>query len=121
MRPSVTLPTGTVIGPPVSTTSAPRAMPSVVSMATARTRSSPRCCWTSQTRLALMFSSSSAPWLVARSTMIAELISGSLSGKTASMTTPWISSIRPTLRSPPPFSDACCSVSFCVLGAGFHS
>ena len=29
---------------------------------------------------------------------IAELISGSLSGKTASMTTPWISSIRPTLR-----------------------
>ncbi len=27
---------------------------------------------------------------------IAELISGSLSGKTASMTTPWISSIRPT-------------------------
>ena len=49
MRPSVMLPTGTVIGPPVSMTSMPRARPSVVSMATARTRSSPRCCWTSQT------------------------------------------------------------------------
>ena len=33
-----------------------------------------------------------------RSTLSAVLISGSLSGKTASMTTPWISSIRPTLR-----------------------
>ena len=68
MRPSVTSPTGTVIGPPVSMTSVPRARPSVVSMATARTRSSPRCCWTSQTRLALTFSSSSEPWLVERST-----------------------------------------------------
>ena len=48
MRPSVTSPTGTVIGPPVSTTSMPRARPSVVSIATARTRSSPRCCCTSQ-------------------------------------------------------------------------
>ena len=49
MRPSVSSPTGTVIGPPVSMTSAPRARPSVVSIATARTRSSPRCCCTSQT------------------------------------------------------------------------
>ena len=32
MRPSVTSPTGTVIGPPVSTTSMPRARPSVASM-----------------------------------------------------------------------------------------
>src|SRR3954452_6850189 len=87
MRPSVTSPTGTVIGPPVSTTSVPRARPSVVSMATARTRSSPRCCWTSQTRIP------SSP----RSIVIAELIWGSSSGKTASMTTPWISSIRPLL------------------------
>ena len=31
-------------------TSTPRARPSVVSIATARTRSSPRCCWTSQVR-----------------------------------------------------------------------
>ena len=65
MRPRVTLPTGTVIGPPVSTTSMPRARPSVVSMATARTRSSPRCCWTSQiSRVAMppeIFSSSSEP------------------------------------------------------------
>src|SRR5215218_8551017 len=101
MRPSVTFPTGTVIGPPVSKTSMPRARPSVVSMATARTRSSPRCCWTSHTstdRPELMPSASSG--LESRSMTIAELISGSLSGKTASVTTPWISSIRPTLRSP---------------------
>ena len=49
IRPSVTRPTGTVIGAPVSITSVPRERPSVVSIATARTRSSPRCCWTSQT------------------------------------------------------------------------
>src|SRR5215207_9294585 len=86
MRPSVARPTGTVIGPPVSSTSMPRASPSVESIATARTRSSPRCCWTSQTRIP------SSP----RSIVIAKLISGSCSGKTASMTTPWISSMRPT-------------------------
>ena len=70
MRPSVARPTGTVIGPPVSITSVPRARPSVLSIATARTRSSPRCCWTSQTRSALMFGS----WFSAslRLTMIAE-------------------------------------------------
>ena len=51
MRPSVFSPTGTVIGPPVSRISVPRLRPSVASMATARTRSSPRCCWTSQTSL----------------------------------------------------------------------
>src|SRR5919199_46075 len=45
IRPRVGSPTGTVIGPPVSTTSVPRASPSVVSIATARTRSSPRWCW----------------------------------------------------------------------------
>ena len=42
-------PTGTEIGAPVSTTSVPRARPSVESIATARTRSSPRCCCTSAT------------------------------------------------------------------------
>jgi hypothetical protein len=36
-----------VIGPPVSIASTPRASPSVVSIATARTRSSPKCCCTS--------------------------------------------------------------------------
>ena len=49
-RPSVTSPTGTEIGAPVSITSVPRAMPSVASIATARTRSSPRCCCTSAIR-----------------------------------------------------------------------
>ena len=52
MRPSVSFPTGTVIGPPVSRTSVPRARPSVASIATARTRSSPRCCCTSSTSVA---------------------------------------------------------------------
>jgi hypothetical protein len=51
MRPSVASPTGTVIGPPVSTTSSPRARPSVASMAIARTRPSPTCCCTSATSL----------------------------------------------------------------------
>src|SRR5205807_2452856 len=94
---SVSRPTGTVIGPPESITSTPRARPSVVSIATARTRSSPRCCWTSQTRTSATpteISSSSAIAAV-RLMWRAWLISGSRSGNTASMTTPWISSIRP--------------------------
>jgi hypothetical protein len=61
MRPRVTSPTGTVIGPPVSMTLSPRWTPSVASMATARRRSSPRCCCTSQTRR--VFSPSSLPRL----------------------------------------------------------
>ena len=98
MRPSVMSPTGTLIGPPVSMTSMPRERPSVESMATARTRSSPRCCCTSQTStlLALPAIPSASSPVDSWATVIAELISGSLSGKTASMTTPWISSIRPT-------------------------
>ena len=48
-RPSVTSPTGTEIGPPVSRTAVPRARPSVVVIATERTQLLPRCCWTSQT------------------------------------------------------------------------
>ena len=50
MRPSVSSPTGTAIGWPVSVTSWPRTRPSVVSMATVRTEFSPRCCATSSTR-----------------------------------------------------------------------
>ena len=101
---------GTVIGPPVSTTSTPRARPSVLSMATARRRSSPRCCCTSRTR-------SSWP---SRATVSALLISGRFSGNTTSTTTPWISSIWPTLacrrRSPAALSrllpsDVLCFVS----------
>ena len=108
MRPSVMSPTGTVIGLPVSMTSVPRLRPSVVSMATARTRSSPRCCWTSQTRMFPVPEEipSASSGLSSRSMMIAWLISGSSSGKTASITTPWISSIRPTLRSPPSLPSA---------------
>jgi hypothetical protein len=49
MRPSVTSPTGTEIGAPVSITCIPRVMPSVGFIATARTRFSPRCCSTSAT------------------------------------------------------------------------
>src|SRR5205807_8735331 len=107
MRPSVASPTGTVIGPPVSTTSRPRESPSVVSIATARTRSSPRCCWTSHTsRLppapALTPSASSSAAAAGRVIVMAWLISGSRSGNTASITTPWISSMRPVLRCAPP-------------------
>ena len=49
MRPSVSSPTGTVIGAPVSVTAWPRTRPSVVSMAMQRTVFSPRCCATSST------------------------------------------------------------------------
>ena len=48
-RPRVASPTGTVIAAPVSRTSVPRARPSVVVIATARTQLLPRCCWTSHT------------------------------------------------------------------------
>ena len=50
-RPSVPRPTGTEIGPPWSMAFMPRTMPSVASMATQRTRPSPRCCCTSRMTL----------------------------------------------------------------------
>src|SRR5690242_9968453 len=50
MRPSVSSPTGTASGWPVSVTSWPRTWPSDVSIATVRTVDSPRCCATSSTR-----------------------------------------------------------------------
>ena len=50
-RPSVARPTGTVMGPPRSIAFMPRTMPSVGSMATQRTRPSPRCCSTSRMTL----------------------------------------------------------------------
>jgi hypothetical protein len=74
-----------VIGPPRSTTSIPRGKPSVESIATARTRSSPRCRCTS----AINSRSSNEM----RSAL---LISGSEPRKRASMTTPWISITLPT-------------------------
>ena len=48
-RPSVTSPTGTEIGPPLSVTSAPRTMPSVGFIEIERTMPSPMCCATSST------------------------------------------------------------------------
>ncbi len=44
---------------------------------------------------------SSSRFAAGRTIVIAWLISGRRSGNTASITTPWISSMRPTLR--PPF------------------
>ena len=49
--PLVTSPTGTVIGPPVLTTVAPRVRPSVGAMEMVRTVLSPRCCSTSSVRV----------------------------------------------------------------------
>jgi hypothetical protein len=97
IRPSVASPTGTVIGAPVSTTSTPRARPSVESIATARTRSSPRCCCTSAISVR-----GSVPSRAGTSMRSAVLISGSAPVKTASMTTPLISISLPTFRRPSP-------------------
>jgi hypothetical protein len=47
MRPSVSLPTGIVIGAPVSATVMPRVRPSVEAIAIVLTWLSPRCCATS--------------------------------------------------------------------------
>ena len=60
MRPSVSSPTGTEIGAPVSVHSWPRTRPSEVSIATVRTVFSPRCCATSSTRRLPPFVVSSA-------------------------------------------------------------
>src|SRR4029077_5062097 len=60
MRPSVSSPTGTEMGSPVSVTSWPRTSPSVVSIETVRTVDSPRCCATSSTRRLPPFCVSSA-------------------------------------------------------------
>ena len=64
-RPSVSLPTGMLMGPPRSMAFMPRTMPSVASMATVRTRPSPRCCCTS--RITLMGVGTVKPSLVTRS------------------------------------------------------
>gem|GEM_PF-5327652 len=49
MRPRVSLPTGTEMEAPVSTTAASRLRPSVLDMATALTQLLPMCCCTSRT------------------------------------------------------------------------
>ena len=94
-----------MIGPPVSTTSTPRASPSVVSIATARMRSSPRCCCTSHTSTPALAAPMSCASSSARGRGAGDgdrvIDLGQFVGETASITTPWISSMRPTLRLAP--------------------
>ncbi len=85
MRPSVSGPTGTVIGAPVSVAGWPRTRPSVESMATVRTVFSPRCCATSST--------SRLPWFSALS---AFRIAGSSPSNCTSTTAPRTWVILPT-------------------------
>src|SRR5690606_31034817 len=84
MRPSISGPTGTEIGAPVSATDWPRTRPSVESMAMQRTVFSPRCCATSSTRR--------LPWLSVSS---AFRIAGKLSSKATSTTAPMTWRTRP--------------------------
>src|ERR1700756_4374364 len=86
MRPSVSGPTGTVMGPPVSTTSWPRTMPSVLSMAMQRTVRSPSSCATSSTNVCSASLVCSAFWM-----------NGSSPSNCTSITAPitWVT--RPTM------------------------
>src|SRR5271165_714361 len=85
MRPRVPGPTGTLIGPPVSTTSCPRTMPSVLSMAMQRTVRSPSSCATSSTSVRLSILQVSAFWM-----------NGSSPGNCTSTTAPNTCVTRPT-------------------------
>ena len=85
-RPSVASPTGTVIGAPVSRTAVPRASPSVVVMATARTQLLPRCCWTSQV---------SGSWPSRRISTALRIVGSSPAGNSMSTTGPVIWMTRP--------------------------
>ena len=62
-----------------------------------------------------MPSASSAAAAFGRAIVMAWLISGRRSGKTASITTPWISSMRPMLRVSPPV--ACWGESVAVMAS----
>src|SRR5690348_6799233 len=86
MRPKVSGPTGTEIGPPVSVTSAPRTRPSVVSIAMVRTVFSPRCCATSSTSV--------LPWFCVCSAL---RIAGSSPSNFTSTTAPITWLMVPTL------------------------
>ena len=88
MRPSVTLPTGTVIGPPVSIDL------HAAGQAVGRVHRDRADAVVAEVLLHLADERAA---LVGRSIVSALLISGSSSGNTASITTPWISSIRPLL------------------------
>ena len=80
-------PTGTVMGPPVSTASVPRARPSVVVMATVRTQLLPRCCWTSQV-------TRRRPW--STSTTALKMAGSWPGGNSMSTTGPVMAMTRPT-------------------------
>ena len=79
--PRVSGPTGTSIGDPRSKTFIPLTRPSVESIATVRTLSSPRCCCTSQ------ISSSSIPSMLFRGILTALRISGSFPPEKSTSTT----------------------------------
>ena len=124
MRPSVTRPTGTVIGPPVSIDLHP------AREAVGRVHRDRADAVVAEVLLHLADEVRADARVLrllgvaSRSIVIAELISGSSSGKTASITTPWISSIRPTLRSRSSWLLVCsvrcwlpCSVSLRRRGA----
>ena len=93
MRPSVFMPTGTLIGSPVSVHSWPRVRPSDVSMAMHRTVFSPSCWATSRTRRAPLFLVSNA-----------FRISGRWPSNCTSTTGPITWVILPTLLEPAPGS-----------------
>src|SRR5580693_7643439 len=86
MRPSVSGPTGTEIGAPVSMTSWPRTRPSLTSIAMVRTVDSPRCWATSSTRR--------LPWFLVSSAL---RIAGSSPSNCTSTTAPMTWVMRPTL------------------------
>jgi hypothetical protein len=60
--PLVLSPTGTVMGPPVSVTTAPRTMPSVGCIEMARTRLSPRCWATSSVSVRVCSPMDTSTW-----------------------------------------------------------
>ncbi len=105
MRPSVASPTGTVIGAPVSIDLETAGEPvgrvhrdrahAVVAEVLLHLAHEHALLGAGADPLCLLLAVGRR-----RATVIAWLISGRRSGKTASITTPWISSMRPTLRFP---------------------
>src|SRR3954449_383426 len=115
--PLVASPTGTLIGPPVSVTSAPRTRPSVGRMEMARTMPSPMCSETSSVMVVV-----TSPRV--RSTFSALYISGiESSGNSTSTTGPITRATRPT--APPLCSDrvslivAVISLTHSLVGGSF--
>ena len=107
-RPSVPGPTGTEMGPPVSTAFMPRTMPSVGSMLTQRTRFSPRCCSTST------MTSIGTPLPEPSSVMRSALkMGGTAPSNSTSTTGPMIWTTRPTFSvAMAPLAASCCCRSF---------